>query len=102
MLRWGSRLCVSSQEAEDLCRAVWNVPAECRDITFAPEGDPGGVMTRMAMAMFQTRKQEEKNGKRLYIKVWGFQSRVEFFQNLHKSKTCGTQNHPILLGRTGA
>ena len=36
--QWGSRLCVSSQEAEDLCRAVWNVPAECRDITFDPEG----------------------------------------------------------------
>eukprot|EP00435_Cladocopium_sp_Y103_P045165 s2058_g12.t3 len=32
--QWGSRLCVSSQEAEDLCRAVWGVPAECRSITF--------------------------------------------------------------------
>ena len=59
-------------------------------------------MTRMAMAMFHTRKQEEKNGKKLYIKVWGFQSRVEVFQDWHKSKTSGTQNHPILLGRTGS
>lgn len=77
MLRWGSRLCVSSQEAEDLCRAVWNVPAECRDITFDPEGGA-------------RRKRMEKDS--INTKVWGFQSRVESFQDLHKSKTSGTQN----------
>lgn len=39
--QWGSRLCVSSQEAEELCRAVWGVPAELRKITF--EGSGSGL-----------------------------------------------------------
>eukprot|EP00439_Symbiodinium_sp_Y106_P080470 s117_g19.t1 len=33
-LRWGSRLCVSSKEAEVLCQKVWQVPAEERTIHF--------------------------------------------------------------------
>lgn len=32
--QWGSRLCVSSRTAEELCKATWAVPAEERSIAF--------------------------------------------------------------------
>jgi hypothetical protein len=34
--QWGTRLWVSTAPAEELCRAVWGVPAELRPIRFAP------------------------------------------------------------------
>ncbi len=33
--QWGSRLYVSTQEAEDVCRDVWGVPAEVANIKFS-------------------------------------------------------------------
>ncbi|CAJ1414095.1 unnamed protein product [Effrenium voratum] len=38
--QWGSRLCVSSKEAEQICREIWQVPAEQRQITFAGDSKP--------------------------------------------------------------
>jgi hypothetical protein len=32
--QWGSRLYVSTKEAEQVCREIWKVPAESADITF--------------------------------------------------------------------
>eukprot|EP00979_Chaetoceros_neogracilis_P009481 scaffold2154_cov283-Chaetoceros_neogracile.AAC.27 len=37
--QWGSRLYVSTQEAEDVCRDLWGVPAELANIDFVDEGD---------------------------------------------------------------
>jgi len=33
--QWGSRLYVSTQEAEDVCKDIWGVPAEVANITFS-------------------------------------------------------------------
>ena len=38
--QWGSRLWVSTVQAEELCRAVWGVPAELRPIRFARRSVP--------------------------------------------------------------
>jgi len=37
--QWGSRLYVSTQEAEDVCRDLWGVPAELANIDFVDKGD---------------------------------------------------------------
>ncbi len=36
--QWGSRLYVSTQEAEDVCKDIWGVPAEFANIEFYEEG----------------------------------------------------------------
>ena len=36
--QWGSRLFVSSREAEEVCQRVWEVPAELADIDFREDG----------------------------------------------------------------
>ena len=36
--QWGSRLYVSTQEAEDVCRDIWGVPAELANIDFIEDG----------------------------------------------------------------
>jgi hypothetical protein len=37
--QWGSRLYVSTEEAERVCQEIWNVPAESADITFVDDDD---------------------------------------------------------------
>ncbi|CAE7662711.1 unnamed protein product, partial [Symbiodinium sp. CCMP2456] len=46
--QWGSRLCVSSKEAEVLCQQVWQVPAEERTIYF--EDFEGGEALRCSVS----------------------------------------------------
>lgn len=41
--QWGSRLYVSTQEAEDVCKEVWGVPAEVADIKFSEGVSDGGT-----------------------------------------------------------
>ena len=41
--QWGSRLFVSTQPAEEVCRRVWDVPAEVADIAFDDAGDGWGL-----------------------------------------------------------
>jgi hypothetical protein len=36
--QWGSRLYVSTKEAEKVCREIWSVPAELADIRFTEDG----------------------------------------------------------------
>lgn len=38
--QWGSRLYVSTQEAEDVCKQVWGVPAEVANIEFNEKDSP--------------------------------------------------------------
>lgn len=37
--QWGSRLFVSTEVAETVCRQVWDVPAEVADLSFADDGE---------------------------------------------------------------
>jgi len=37
--QWGSRLFVSTPEAEEVCKRVWGVPAELRNIEFKEDGE---------------------------------------------------------------
>lgn len=37
--QWGSRLYVSTREAEEVCRSIWGVPAEQANINFEDSGD---------------------------------------------------------------
>lgn len=48
--QWGSRLFVSTQPAEEVCRRVWDVPAEVADLTFEDEGDGWGLSVSSAPA----------------------------------------------------
>jgi hypothetical protein len=41
--QWGSRLYVSTQEAEDVCKEIWGVPAEVANIDFVEEREMNGV-----------------------------------------------------------
>jgi hypothetical protein len=45
--QWGSRLFVSTQEAEDVCRDIWGVPAELAQIDFHEENMHGNSDSRL-------------------------------------------------------
>jgi hypothetical protein len=45
--QWGSRLFVSTQEAEDVCRDIWGVPAELAQIDFYEENKHGNSGSRL-------------------------------------------------------
>ena len=47
--QWGSRLFVSTQPAEEVCRRTWNVPAEVAAISFDEAGDALGVAAAPAL-----------------------------------------------------
>ena len=53
--QWGSRLYVSTQQAEDICRSTWGVPALCADIVFDDQGD--GLRVQNAPDTKQSRAQ---------------------------------------------
>ena len=48
--QWGSRLFVSTRQAEEVCQRVWAVPAEVRDITFEEAGDALRVTSAPALS----------------------------------------------------
>jgi len=63
--QWGSRLYVSTKDAEDICRKIWGVPAEMANITFLEKND------RLKVSSFPDPEGRVDNTQNIVVDGWG-------------------------------
>jgi hypothetical protein len=69
--QWGSRLYVSTEVAEDVCRDVWGVPAQVADMDFV-EDDGDNNTNKQSLLSVESAPDKFVTGKRQMIEVRGW------------------------------